>query len=289
MATVDATKHAFSWTVGGSAAVRRNSLDAEGPLKINEGHFLAKVLAKHLPPPNAAGVVAISMRLTEFVLLECFDRAADFPDHQAWVADVITYGQMVAELDDGSLSWQECSVEQLQERCLARSQKLPPARRRLSLSGLIVFTADADFTDSWWDFVSAKLLVQRDPTNAVLMQFRQACSYAYTVSDRQSDGFTDILDFIATAEGLDQINDVSHAAGAAKVAAWFRRTRQDSGLYMFFDLDECNVEIARRMENVEGRFQPLFAARFRDAYLNISAVLKQPCNGNTAATFATSL
>ena len=69
---------------------------------------------------------------------------------------------------------------------LWRAVMAQAARRRLSLSGLIVFTADADFTDSWWDFVSAKLLVQRDPTNAVLVQYRQACSYAYTVSYRQS-------------------------------------------------------------------------------------------------------
>ena len=289
MATIDATKHGIAHTVGGSALQKRNSLHAGGPLTVAAGHFVAVVLAKDLPSPDATGNVAVTMRMFEFLLLECFTLGTDFPDHQAWVAEVTALSQMLADLDDGSVSWVPCSVEQLQARFLVRAQQLPAARRTLSLANLTVYTADADFTDTCWDFISAKLLMARDPTCSNLMQFRQAVSYAYTVADRQSDEFTELWDYIKTADGLDGVDDVGRAAGASKVATWFRRTRQDSNLYMFFDVDECAVEVSRRMEDAEGRFLPLFEARYRDAYPSISAVLKKSCDGGTAAQFTTSM
>ena len=289
MATIDATKHGIVHTVGGTALQKRNSLLAGGPLTVAAGHLVAVVLAKDLPPPDAAGHVAVTMRLFEFLLLECFTLGHDFPDHQAWVAEVTAFSQMLADLDDGSMSWVPCSVEQLQVRFMVRAQQIAAARRTLPLAKLIVYTAAADFTDTCWDHISAKLLMARDPTCSNLVQFRQTVSHAYTVVDRRSAGFMELWDFIKTADGLDEVDDIGRAAGASKVATWFRRTRQDSNLSMFFDVDECAVEISRRMEDAEGRFLPLFEARYRDAFPNISAVLKKPCDGGTAAQFTTSM
>ena len=113
--------------------------------------------------------------------------------------------------------------------------------------------------------------------------------YAYTLADRQSGNFTEIWDYIKTSDGLDGVDDVGRAAGASKVATWFRRTRQDSNLYMFFDVDECAVEVSRRQEDAEGRFLPLFEGRYRDAYPSIAVVLKKSCDGGAAAQFTTSM
>ena len=289
MATIDATKHGIAHIVGGTASQKRNSLHAGGPLAVAAGHFVAVVLAKDLPPPDAAGNVAVTMRMFEFLLLECFKPGPDFPDHQAWVAEVTAFSQMLADLDDGSVSWVPCSVEQLQARFLVRAQQLPDVRRILPRAKLTVYTAAADFTDTAWDYVSAKLLMARDPTCSNLMQFRQTIGYAYTLADRQSNNFTEIWDYIKTSDGLDGVDDVGRAAGASKVATWFRRTRQDSNLYMFFDVDECAVEVSRRQEDAEGRFLPLFEGRYRDAYPSIAVVLKKSCDGGAAAQFTTSM
>merc|ERR1711935_370665 len=173
MATIDATKHGIVHTVGGTALQKRNSLLAGGPLTVAAGRLVAVVLAKDLPPPDAAGHVAVTMRLFEFLLLECFTLGHDFPDHQAWVAEVTAFSQMLADLDDGSMSWVPCSVEQLQVRFMVRAQQIAAARRTLPLAKLIVYTAAADFTDTCWDHISAKLLMARDPTCSNLVQFRQ--------------------------------------------------------------------------------------------------------------------
>ena len=106
MATIDATKHGIAHTVGGTALQRRNSLHAGGQLTVAAGHFVAVVLAKDLPPPDAAGNVAVTMRMFECLLLECFKLVPDFSDHQAWVAEVTAFSQMLADLDDGSAAQQ---------------------------------------------------------------------------------------------------------------------------------------------------------------------------------------
>ena len=63
------------------------------------------VLAKDLPPPDAAGFVAMTMRMMEFLLLGCFVPEHGFPEHKAWSVGVAAYSQMVADLDNLSVSW----------------------------------------------------------------------------------------------------------------------------------------------------------------------------------------
>eukprot|EP00964_Phaeocystis_antarctica_P164948 scaffold144037_cov99-Phaeocystis_antarctica.AAC.1 len=158
MATVDATKHGISHAAGGSALQERNSLSAGVPLKVRAGHFFAVVLAKHLPAPDAAGSVRMKMRMVEYALLECFVPEQGFPNHQAWSVEVEAYSQMVAELDNLSVSWDPCSgddiqtsLEELRIRLMTCALQLPAERRILPLAKLALHAPDTKFEGTNWD------------------------------------------------------------------------------------------------------------------------------------------
>jgi len=158
MATVDATKHGISHAAGGSALQERNSLSAGVPLKVRAGHFFAVVLAKHLPAPDAAGSVRMKMRMMEYALLECFVPEQGFPNHQAWSVEVEAYSQMVAELDNLSVSWDPCSgddiqtsLDELRIRLRTCAMQLPAERRILPLAKLALHAPDTKFEGTNWD------------------------------------------------------------------------------------------------------------------------------------------
>ena len=70
MAAIDNVKHLIKYTGGSNDAARRNTLIADGPLKMDAGHFFAVVLQR----PANAGAADLSYREVEFIMGEAFDK-----------------------------------------------------------------------------------------------------------------------------------------------------------------------------------------------------------------------
>ena len=82
MAAIDAAKHRFGYTGGGSPGARRDTLVEDGPLVLPPGHFFAVVLSRS---PDASGSVPFTYRETEFLLGETFIPSPAFMAlSQAW-------------------------------------------------------------------------------------------------------------------------------------------------------------------------------------------------------------
>ena len=68
-AAVVSAKYLVSYTVGGTAVAKRDSLVGAGPLKVQLEHYFAKVLPATHVPALGGGELGIDLCKIEFVLL----------------------------------------------------------------------------------------------------------------------------------------------------------------------------------------------------------------------------
>ena len=75
-AAVVSAKYLVSYTVGGTAVAKRDSLVGAGPLKVQLEHYFAKVLPATHVPALGGGELGIDLRKIEFVVLDSLDWSA---------------------------------------------------------------------------------------------------------------------------------------------------------------------------------------------------------------------
>ena len=290
MATIDPTKHLVKFTNMGTATERRSTLRADGPLVVAAGHFFAVVLQRSSPMPGST--VKVTYREVEFMVGEAFVLDDGLLDsHLGWAIEVATRcSQLLADCDAaGLLDWDlRGSIEQIQEQFVRRAKQLPAAQRELTLHDCIK-AADSDMPDDWWAKVTARSLVRRDGTNAVLWQFRACMAFALNKADRDTASYTDLVDMLGRAACKDY-NTATKGAVAAMVATLMRATRFEAGMHIYIAAAEASAEISRRAQSdAAARFAPLFEARWRDRFPALSDTFAQDCEGSEALDMAASL
>ena len=283
MAAIDNVKHLIKYTGGSNDAARRNTLIADGPLKMDAGHFFAVVLQR----PANAGAADLSYREVEFIMGEAFDVAAELIDEDlGWTLKVSARcSQLLADADAaGALDWDARykSIKLLREAFVRRVRRDVPARLR-SLALTDITSSDAaDMPDDWWALMTGRALVRQDTTSAVLWQFRACFAYALCKRDRDDVMYAVILDMLGRGAVKDY-DDCANGSVAAHVAALMRDTRFPTGLYVFFAAAEATSEIARRLANsMAARFAPLFDARWRGVYISLSEAFPTTCDDHEA-------
>ena len=106
-AAVVSAKYLVSYTVGGTAVAKRDSLVGAGPLKVQLEHYFAKVLPATDVPALGGGELGIDLRKIEFVVLDSLDwSAALMARDLRWSISAARVTRLLQALDDtGELDW----------------------------------------------------------------------------------------------------------------------------------------------------------------------------------------
>ena len=152
MAAIDATKHLFKYTRGATRGARRDTLEADGPLLVAAGHFIAVVLQR--TPASGSADVAVTNRELEFVFGEVFVATDELLDKNLlWAIAVDTRcSQLLADADAaGLLDWtmRPEDIESLQEQLVPKLRGLPAGLLALEVGDVDVTLAPQQ-PDDWF-------------------------------------------------------------------------------------------------------------------------------------------
>ena len=152
MATINAKKHSFEFTVTGNESAKLDSMLGSGPLTIHKENWFA-VVGKDLLPASTANKVPIQYYDVDGVMGGAWIFSPAMVQLEVtWIAKMIPLAQLLADLCEAGLSWEPAKTwKEMRLRVHDCMSKLTDERRELDV-GEVIFVKPA--TSEWFDHVT---------------------------------------------------------------------------------------------------------------------------------------
>ena len=239
-----------------------------GAVRVAANHCIMTAVG-HLMPPAQRAANIVTMHLIEFLILTpmIFDEDLDVAS-PSWHAKMTRLSKLFADLLTAGLNIVgQCTFEELRGMVQDAIKELPDAERTLNFNDVLY---DNTATNTWWDTITPRRLRAGDTSNAVFSQLRTMVTGHWSAADYNTPPFQVALDLLVPPLAATRSSHVQ----AAAVVAHVRKTQLRPDLDFYFEPDQADDEMGRRIaDSEEDAFTPLFQKAWKHAYPELKLML----------------
>ena len=280
-----------------NASQRIASLTGAGPLPLAPEHLAVQLMpdawdkTTHAPKVTAHQMGMHGMIIPGAILSPELSRYC-----MHWAVDKDRLAQFWKDLCDAGLNMTPIPGA-YEEAMPVAVKRITEVMMTLSLAQRMINTADVNFdededdpkTGTYFDYITAALVMGGGGGMVAVASFMGLLPFVFNNDGnlgRGSGSFTDIVSHMQGSVGRD-ISNLPQAGQAAEVANWHRRTIPPPAFMVYINPDEVQMEIARKANpSASGRFEPLFALKWRQGYQELNDLWPDTVEDPVAAAVA---